>query len=220
MQHLLEKLGYHYCGKVPIDGVRLAYQKIKRKAETSLFQVVSEEDPLGPKSRKQPTMTLYLKQFYRKPYGASFDHCQWRRPCRAWFFAIRKRRRLIPMGRWSRSIPSWEGEGRWLDHYFCRDPIAISFPLAPQGTAFQERVWQLLREIPYGETRPMAQLAQDLSCGSAQAVGQAVGRNPLTILVPCHRVMGKRWTTDGLCVWTRSPNAGSYTMKELPGREK
>ena len=44
MQHLLEKLGYHYCGKVPIDGVRLAYQKIKRKAETSLFQVVSEED--------------------------------------------------------------------------------------------------------------------------------------------------------------------------------
>ena len=44
MQHLLEKLGYHYCGKVPIDGVRLAYQKIKRKAENSLFQVVSEED--------------------------------------------------------------------------------------------------------------------------------------------------------------------------------
>ena len=44
MQHLLEKLGFHYCGKVPIDGVRLAYQKIKRKAETSLFQVISEDD--------------------------------------------------------------------------------------------------------------------------------------------------------------------------------
>ena len=67
----------------------------------------------------------------------------------------------------------------------------LSFPLAPQGTAFQERVWQLLREIPYGETKTYGQLAQDLSCGSAQAVGQAVGRNPLTILVPCHRVMGK-----------------------------
>ena len=79
----------------------------------------------------------------------------------------------------------------WLDHYFAGDPIAISFPLAPQGTAFQERVWQLLREIPYGETKTYGQLAQDLSCGSAQAVGQAVGRNPLTILVPCHRVMGK-----------------------------
>ena len=52
-------------------------------------------------------------------------------------------------------------------------------------------MWRLLREIPYGETKTYGQLAQDLSCGSAQAVGQAVGRNPLTILVPCHRVMGK-----------------------------
>ena len=61
-------MGYHYCGKVPIDGVRLAYQKIKRKAETSLFQVVSEEDRWD-QEQKRPTMTLYLKQFYESPMG-------------------------------------------------------------------------------------------------------------------------------------------------------
>lgn len=96
-----------------------------------------------------------------------------------------------PYGALEQVHPFHEKVKEWLDHYFAGDPIAISFPLAPQGTAFQERVWQLLREIPYGETKTYGQLAQDLSCGSAQAVGQAVGRNPLTILVPCHRVMGK-----------------------------
>ena len=114
-------------------------------------------------------MTLYLKQFYKSPMGL--------------LSIIVSEEGLVELDFYDPK------EG--LDHYFAGDPIAISFPLAPQGTAFQERVWQLLREIPYGETKTYGQLAQDLSCGSAQAVGQAVGRNPLTILVPCHRVMGK-----------------------------
>ena len=75
-----------------------------------------------------------------------------------------------------------------------------------------------MREIPYGETKTYGQLAQDLSCGSAQAVGQAVGRNPLTILVPCHRVMGKDGQLTGLLRLDLIANAGSYTMKELSGR--
>ena len=95
------------------------------------------------------------------------------------------------MGRRSSSIPIINKCKSGWTTIFAGDPITISFPLAPKGTAFQERVWQLLREIPYGETKTYGQLAQDLSCGSAQAVGQAVGRNPLTIIVPCHRVMGK-----------------------------
>ena len=64
-----EKLGYHYCGKVPIDGVRLAYQKIKRKAETSLFQVVSEEDRWDQRAEAAYNDLLYLKQFYESPMG-------------------------------------------------------------------------------------------------------------------------------------------------------
>lgn len=74
---------------------------------------------------------------------------------------------------------------------FCGRSNRYQLSTSTARDSFQERVWQLLREIPYGETKTYGQLAQDLSCGSAQAVGQAVGRNPLTILVPCHRVMGK-----------------------------
>ena len=72
-----------------------------------------------------------------------------------------------PDGALERVHPFHEKVKEWLDHYFAGAPIAISFPLAPKGTAFQERVWQLLREIPYGETKTYGQLAQDLSCGSA-----------------------------------------------------
>ena len=74
---------------------------------------------------------------------------------------------------------------------FCWGANRYQLSTSTARDSLQERVWQLLREIPYGETRTYGQLAQVLSCGSAQAVGQAVGRNPLTILVPCHRVMGK-----------------------------
>ena len=66
-QHLLEKLGYHYCGKVPIDGVRLKLQKIKRKANQSIPSGLRRR-PLGSK-KQRPTMTLYLKQFYESPMG-------------------------------------------------------------------------------------------------------------------------------------------------------
>ena len=72
----------------------------------------------------------------------------------------------------------------------------------------------MLREIPYGETKTYGQLAQDLSCGSAQAVGQAVGRNPLTILVPCHRVMGKDGQLTGYASGL-DRKRWLYTMKEL-----
>ena len=63
-------------------------------------------------------------------------------------------------------------------------------PLSPKGTDFQQRVWTYLTQIPYGESRTYGEIARALSCRSAQAVGQAVGRNPLLLLIPCHRVLG------------------------------
>lgn len=82
----------------------------------------------------------------------------------------------------------------WLDLYFSgRQPDFIP-PIKPIGTAFQLRVWQALLEIPYGETTTYGALASRLGCRSAQAVGQAVGRNPIAIIVPCHRVVG----SDGI----------------------
>lgn len=81
---------------------------------------------------------------------------------------------------------------RWLDTYFSgREPVAHP-PLAPRGTLFQQRVWQELLTIPYGSTVTYGELARRLGCHSAQAVGQAVGRNPIAVIIPCHRVVSAR----------------------------
>ncbi len=86
---------------------------------------------------------------------------------------------------------------RWLDLYFSgRQPDFIP-PIKPIGTAFQLRVWQALLEIPYGETTTYGAIASRLGCRSAQAVGQAVGRNPIAIIAPCHRVVGSDGSMTG-----------------------
>ncbi|MDQ0222325.1 methylated-DNA--[protein]-cysteine S-methyltransferase [Streptococcus moroccensis] len=77
----------------------------------------------------------------------------------------------------------------WLDAYF-KGEMAELPALAPLGTPFQTRVWALLSEIPKGETVTYGQLARSLNCQSAQAIGGAVGRNPLSLFIPCHRVLG------------------------------
>ena len=80
----------------------------------------------------------------------------------------------------------------WLDAYFSgMQPSPDNLPLRPSGSAFQQRIWQLLLRIPYGQTVTYGQLAKQLSGSmSAQAVGQAVGKNPISIIIPCHRVLG------------------------------
>ena len=78
----------------------------------------------------------------------------------------------------------------WLGAY-AEGRVMTPPPLAPAGTAFQQRVWQALRVIPYGETVTYGQLARSLGCPQgARAVGQACGSNPIMILIPCHRVVG------------------------------
>ena len=88
---------------------------------------------------------------------------------------------------------------RWLDAYFAgRQPDVSALPMAPKGSAFAQSVWQLLLEIPYGQTVTYGQLAKRLAEQrglphmSAQAVGGAVGHNPISILIPCHRVLGAK----------------------------
>ena len=87
---------------------------------------------------------------------------------------------------------------RWLEDYFTGAPHEIDFPLHPDGTDFQRRVWALLLTIPYGETTTYGFLAGQLGPKMpAQAVGQAVGRNPISIIIPCHRVVGARGQLTG-----------------------
>ena len=98
-----------------------------------------------------------------------------------------------------------EGETALLRHaalqlreYFERRRQTFDVPLAPQGTDFQRAAWQALAAIPYGETRSYAQQAAALGRPSAtRAVGAANGRNPLPIVLPCHRVIGSNGALTG-----------------------
>ena len=79
----------------------------------------------------------------------------------------------------------------WFDDYFRGLSPEINFKLKPFGTDFRMKVWKILGEIPYGQTITYGEIASILSDGmSAQAVGGAVGHNPIAILIPCHRVVG------------------------------
>lgn len=87
---------------------------------------------------------------------------------------------------------------RQLDQYFAGKLRVFDLPLAPQGTPFQQRVWQALLTIPYGMTRSYGQQAAAIGSPQAsRAVGLANGRNPISIIVPCHRVIGANGSLTG-----------------------
>jgi len=87
----------------------------------------------------------------------------------------------------------------WLKDYFGGKNPAVKIPLAPVGTEFQQAVWKLLLEIPSGTTTTYGAIAARLSGGkgSALAVGGAVGHNPISLLIPCHRVVGADGSLTG-----------------------
>ena len=93
--------------------------------------------------------------------------------------------------------------GQWLEDYFRGQPREVDFPVRPEGTDFQKRIWQMLLEIPFGQTRTYGDLAREAAAAmgkekmSAQAVGGAVGRNPISIVIPCHRVVGADGSLTG-----------------------
>ena len=99
--------------------------------------------------------------------------------------------------------PVLEETKRWLDIYFAgREPDFLP-PLRARGTPFQKRVWAALRAIPYGKTRTYGEIAAQIAQQtgrprmSAPAVGSAVGRNPISLLIPCHRVVGANGSLTG-----------------------
>jgi methylated-DNA-[protein]-cysteine S-methyltransferase len=99
--------------------------------------------------------------------------------------------------------PVFRQTAAWLDAYFRGEQPTVEVPLVLEGTTFQQLVWKMLLAIPYGETRSYGSIAQEAAVlmgkekMSAQAVGQAVGRNPVSILVPCHRVVGSNGNLTG-----------------------
>ena len=86
---------------------------------------------------------------------------------------------------------------RWLDVYFSGKDPDILPPLHPQGSPFRQTVWDILLTIPRGQTMTYGEIARRLGVHSAQAVGGAVGHNPISILIPCHRVVGSDGNLTG-----------------------
>lgn len=95
----------------------------------------------------------------------------------------------------SEKLAPWRGQ---LTEYFAGKRQEFDLPIAPHGTDFQKRVWEALKEIPFGETRSYGQLAAQLGVPNAsRAVGRANGTNPISIIVPCHRVIGSTGALTG-----------------------
>ncbi|MCI9338736.1 MAG: methylated-DNA--[protein]-cysteine S-methyltransferase [Lachnospiraceae bacterium] len=114
-------------------------------------------------------------------------------------------------------LGSWQGESRkdgdseilrrakgWLDRYFRGErPDVRELALAPKGSGFQKEVWEILCKIPYGKTVTYGEIAREIAARrglesmSPQAVGGAVGHNPISIIIPCHRVVGANGSLTG-----------------------
>ena len=109
------------------------------------------------------------------------------------------------LDRWERDGARFEEGGEWnaqaseqLDAYFAGELTAFDVPLDMRGTAFQRQVWEALLTIPYGETRSYGEIAAAIGAPTAsRAVGAANGSNPVSIIVPCHRVIGANGRLTG-----------------------
>ena len=120
-----------------------------------------------------------------------------------WFEGQKYFARTLPTECEERETPALADAAHWLDVYFSGHEPDFTPPLHPAGTPFQRTVWALLGQIPYGETTTYGALAQTLAARvglasmSAQAVGGAVGHNEISIIIPCHRVVGTNGSLTG-----------------------
>lgn len=102
-----------------------------------------------------------------------------------------------------KDLSVFEQTRRWLDIYFKGENPGFTPPLRTEGTDFRKTVWAILKDIPYGQTMTYGEIARmlasqrGLSRMSAQAVGGAVGHNPISIIIPCHRVVGTNGSLTG-----------------------
>lgn len=101
-------------------------------------------------------------------------------------------------------LPLFKAAKKWLDRYFAGEKPAVSeLPLHPIGSTFRQGVWSILREIPYGKVMTYGDIAKKMAAKtnqksmSSQAVGGAVGHNPISIIIPCHRVVGANGSLTG-----------------------
>ena len=120
-----------------------------------------------------------------------------------WFEEQRHYAATLPEDVQTKETPALMEGRRWLDLYFAGKEPTTSPPLHLIGTPFRLSVWKILSEIPYGKTMTYGDIAQRLAQErglprlSARAVGSAVGRNPISLIIPCHRVIGRNGRLTG-----------------------
>ena len=120
------------------------------------------------------------------------------------------------------NLPIFTAAQKWLDAYFAgKKPAVSELPLAPRGGDFRQAVWRILCEIPYGHCLTYGEIARRMatrlnkSSMSSQAVGGAVGHNPISIIIPCHRVVG----TNGSLTGYSGGVAAKKRLLELEGAD-
>ncbi len=114
-----------------------------------------------------------------------------------WFEAQKYFPSFLGVDYQEKETPVLTETARWLDVYFSGKDPDILPPLHPQGSPFRQAVWNILLTIPRGQTMTYGEIARRLGVRSAQAVGGAVGHNPISILIPCHRVVGSDGSLTG-----------------------
>ena len=105
-----------------------------------------------------------------------------------------------PLSDWrpDNSLPVFIATGTQLAEYFAGKRTCFEIPVAPRGTPFQQEVWSRLQAIPYGAQLSYGEIARELgNPRAARAVGAAIGRNPVSIIIPCHRVLGQNGALTG-----------------------
>lgn len=141
---------------------------------------------------------MYFTTDYESPLGKLLIASDGEAVCGLWFYGQKFFKSTVSDSVENNDLEVFSKAVKWLDKYFDGKNPEIDFKLKPEGTEFRLKVWKILCEIPYGETLTYGEIASKISSVmSAQAVGGAVGHNPISILIPCHRVLGANFKLTG-----------------------
>jgi methylated-DNA-[protein]-cysteine S-methyltransferase len=148
---------------------------------------------------------MYYSASYQSPVGALTLACDGNSLTGLWIAGQKYHRDTMPEGSALKDdIPVFKAAKNWLDLYFAgKKPSISQLPLAPVGNEFRQGVWSILQKIPYGKVITYGSIAKMMALKmrrarmSAQAVGGAVGHNPIGIIIPCHRVIGANGSLTG-----------------------
>ncbi len=142
---------------------------------------------------------MYFSTDYSSPLGEMLIVSDGKAICGLWFYGQKHFKSSFDENLVERSdLTIFKKVAKWLDDYFEGLNPEMDFKITPQGSEFRKKVWKILTEIPYGKTITYGEIASRISpTMSAQAVGGAVGCNPISIIIPCHRVIGANGRLTG-----------------------